>query len=355
MTLQPQATGKPEGVENASRLRLRRFDEDQAGWQRFLSGLGSATLYHKDSWTKVLARTYGFQFWLATLREGEEIVAGCLFAQPHFSRRFVALPFSDTCPPLSRDPEQAAALLRALAAEAPPGRTYEVRGTSNSSPWKTVDHFVSWRLTLDRPLPKIEGSLAANFRRNLRRASHESIRIERGSGLDMLERFYDLQVVSRRRMGLPPQPWRFFELVRESFMPRDSFEVWIARENSSDVASAVFLHDERVVYYKWGARRSLSPSSANHLLFWSAIEEFASRAQIFDLGRTDIRNQGLMRFKRELGASASPLPTSFFPLPPKLVSAEVLSGPWSVVTKLWRHMPIPATKLAGRLVYRFLA
>ena len=352
---QKQAAVSTERLGKVANLRLRRLDEDHATWQRLLSGVGSATLYHRDSWIKVLARTYGFQFWLATLWKEDEIIAGCIFAQPRFSRRLISLPFSDACPPLSREPQSAADLLDALEAAAPPGRIYEVRGMRGPSSWPTVECFVKWQLPLDRPLGQIERSLSVNFRRNLRRASREAITIERGSSLDLLQRFYKLQLLSRRRLGLPPQPWRFFKLVREGFSPTGNFEVWVAQENGKDVASAIFLHDGFVIHYKWGARRSNSPSSANHLLFWNTIEEFASRAQVLDLGRTDIRNPGLMRFKGELGATAYPLPSSFYPQAPKNVSSEILTGHWALMAKLWRRMPLPATALAGRLVYRFLA
>jgi hypothetical protein len=349
------ASVSSERLAKAANLRLRRLDEDSAVWQRLLSEVGSAGLYHRDSWVKVLAHSYGFQFWLATLSERDEIIAGCIFAQPRFSRRLISLPFSDACPPLSREPQGAADLLDTLAAAAPPGRIYEVRDVRGPSSWATVECFVKWQLPLDRPLRQIERSLSVNFRRNLRRAAREAIIIEHGSSLDFLQRFYTLQLLSRRRLGLPPQPWKFFKLVREGFAPTDNFEVWMAKENGKDVASAVFLHDRFVVHYKWGARRSNSPSSANHLLFWNAIEEFASRALIFDLGRTDVRNQGLMRFKRELGASPRPLPSSFYPQAPKHVSSEILTGNWAFMAKSWRHLPIFATALAGRLIYRFLA
>ena len=131
--------------------------------------------------------------------------------------------------------------------------------------------------------------------------------------------------------------------------------MWIARENHEDVASAVFLRDGDVVHYKWGARRSNNRSCANHLLFWNAIEEFANRTRLLDLGRTDIRNQGLMRFKNELGASASPMPSSFYPRAPRQVSPEVLTGSRAIVARIWRRLPIFATELAGRVTYRFLA
>ena len=86
----------------------------------------------------------------------------------------------------------------------------------------------------------------------------------------------------------------------------------------------------------------------------SAIEEYAARRHILDLGRADVRIQGLMRFKAELGAVPIPLPFSVYPQAPNQVNAEVLTGTWATMAKVWRRMPIFATAMAGRVVYRFL-
>jgi hypothetical protein len=128
----------------------------------------------------------------------------------------------------------------------------------------------------------------------------------------------------------------------------------MASDNGEDVASAVFLGDGDVIHYKWGARRLNHRSNANHLLFWNAIEEFAPRARSMDLGRADTRNQGLMRFKAELGATLSPLPTSYYPRAPRHVSAEVLTGGRAILAAILSRMPVFATKIAGRVAYRYL-
>lgn len=339
---------------SAIQLRLRPFKEGRALWHELLDSFPGATLYHRDSWLQLLDRAYSLPLWLATIDQDATVVAGCVFARAPLSRRFISLPFSDSCPPIARDPAAAHWLLNALIAQTPSNRAYEVRGIGGVASWETVECFADWRLNLDRPLARIERALAVNFRRNLQRTSRQAIRIERGNGVDLLERFYAMQLESRRRMGLPPQPWRFFKLTREIFAAEGNFEAWIAREHGEDVASAVFLRDGDVVHYKWGARRFNYRSYANHLLFWNAIEEFAPRTRILDLGRTDVRNEGLMRFKKELGATASPLPFSFYPRAPKRVSAEVLTGASAMLAGVWRRLPIFATQVAGRVVYRFL-
>jgi lipid II:glycine glycyltransferase (peptidoglycan interpeptide bridge formation enzyme) len=132
--------------------------------------------------------------------------------------------------------------------------------------------------------------------------------------------------------------------------------VWIASQNGKDVSSAVFLRDRDVAYYKWGARRPGHQSSANHLLFWNAIEEFVSQGvHTLDLGRADVRNQGLTRFKKGLGAIAESLPYSFYPRVPASVSPEMLTGTGRFVSKVWARLPIVATKILGGAIYRFLA
>jgi hypothetical protein len=346
--------GSPDSLGRATEFHLQPFNQNSGPWQELLSISPDATLYHDDAWIALLRRAYGYPLWLATLHRDGAVAAGCVFARVSASRRFISLPFSDTSPPLIRQPDDSRWLLDALAKHAPPHRFYEVRGIGGMAPWETVQCFANWRLELDRPLAQIEGALSTNFRRNLRRASQQAISIERGSSSDLLKRFYAMQLESRRRMGIPPQPWHFFKLVREIFVAENSFEVWIANEKGTDVASAVFLSHRDVIHYKWGARRPDHRSHANHLLFWNAIGDFTHRARVLDLGRADVRNEGLTRFKRELGASAIPLPSAFYPRAPRQTSGEVLTGAWAILAKVWRRLPIFATQLGGRALYRYL-
>lgn len=342
------------GPEHGVRLRLAPFDEDRELWLDLVHASPGATLYHREAWIKLLAQAYSLPLCIATLHRGSSVLAGCVFARAPLSNRFVSLPFSDSCPPLASEPEAAQQLLSELSKEAPARSSYEIRGIAGPAKWQDVGCFTQWRLSIDQPLARIGESLAQNFKRNLRRASNQRIRVEHGGDIKLLERFYEIQLESRRRLGLPSQPWRFFRLAHETFAADGNLDVWIAAENGRDSASAVFLRDGDVIHYKWGARRSISNSSANHLLFWNAIEEFAPNSRILDLGRTDVRNHGLMRFKKELGATVNPLPSSFYPRAPRQVSAEALTGGFAVGARVWRRLPIFATQLVSRAIYRFL-
>ncbi len=337
-------------------LQFRPFSGAEAIWRQLLEAAPVSTLYHRPSWIELLGRAYGFSFWLATIHQNGKVRAGCLFARSRnpFRRGFVSLPFSDTCPPLATDRSAANELLDALIAENAPGAAYEIRGIEGAAPWRTAECFTNWRLELDRPIASIADALASNFRRNLQRSRQQGIKVDQGCGIDYIERFYALQLESRRGFGLPPQPSQFFKLTQQIF-GRD-VALWIASQNGKDVSSAVFLRDGDIAYYKWGARLPGHQSSANHLLFWGVIEEFVSQGvHTLDLGRADIRNQGLTRFKKELGAVAEPLPYSFYPRVPASVSPEMLTGTGRFVSKVWARLPIVATKILGGAIYRFLA
>lgn len=333
------------------------FEEGRAIWTEMRTKCATTTLYHHHSWLELLNRAYGFSLHLVTLEENRGVVAACILARTKtpLVRRFVSLPFSDYCPPLSLDDEAAKRLMKALMERAFPAAALEVRGIGAAEGWHCAERFVNWTLRFEHGLTTVERGLSPNFRRNLRRAVRENITVCRGAGEDYLRRFYRMHLLTRRRFGLPAQPWRFFKLVREIFGPSNDLGIWVASRGGRDVASVVLLSAGNKVYYKWGARRPGDDSRANHLLMWNAIEDHCSRAHMIDLGRTDTRNHGLMRFKKELGANATSLQYSYYPRAPNQVSAEALDGVHKSVAAVWSHLPIFATRLLGRAVYRYLA
>ena len=336
---------------------LESFRQDKLKWEWLIGNAPGVSLYHRLPWIELLSRAYGFSFSLAYVSKDGIPLAGCLLARTKypFGRRFVSLPFSDACAPLALNGEAADELLAALTVQGPAKAAYEIRGVKGPWPWHTIDCFANWTLELGHPLRMLERGLAVNFRRNVKRALERNIRIERGSGLSYLRRFYKLQLESRRRQGVPPQPWRFFKLLHEIFAPPGNLDVWIALEDEEDVACIVFLIDENLVHYKWGARRADRQACANHLLFWTAIEEFARWKGVVDLGRTDVRNHGLMRFKKELGAQLSPTPFSFYPQLPGQISSEVVTGKRRVAAEILRRLPIFVTRTLGEAAYGFFA
>ena len=327
------------------------------GWKELCEASGNATLFHTPAWAAVLRRAYGFRVLAATVERSGKVIAGCLLSRTRnpFVRRFVGLPFSDSCAPLGVDDDAVAALMRGLAADPHIRGSLEIRGIKASAPWQTVDCFEQWSLDLSRPFAEIQRGADRNFRRQVKRAASEMLKIETGDSAAMLDRFYAIQLETRRRLGVPPQPLRFFSLVRESFARTHGLEVWLASNAGRDEAAVVLLRDGPTLYAKWSARAAECTAGAAHLLFFSILEHHAGKAAALDLGRTDSRNTGLARFKTEMGATAAPLPYSYFPHTPRHTSAEDPDRSTGALARIWRRLPLPVTRAVGAVVYRYLA
>ena len=347
---------KPLKTAGGAELQFRSFERFRGEWQDFVETVPEATLYHREPWLQLLKLAHGTNVHIATLEEGPEILAGCLFARSSraFGGRLVSLPDSELCPVLARDDASRRALLAALAAHPQTRDGFEIHGSAAEEPWETVQVFAQWTLDLQKTIKALHGALDKDVRRNMRRAVEAGIRAEHGDSIEYLRRFYRLYLETRRRLGVPPRPFRYFKALHRIFGPRKSLSVWLAADRGMDLAGLVMLHEGDTLYAKMNARAAVCPNGANHLLFTSALTEFAGCAKTWDLGRVDIRNRGLSEFKRRLGATATPLPYAYLPRAPRNVSSEVLSGPALLVSRVCQRLPLWGTRAVGAAAYRFL-
>jgi hypothetical protein len=84
------------------------------------------------------------------------------------------------------------------------------------------------------------------------------------------------------------------------------------------------------------------------------IEAYAGKARSLDFGRCDMRNQGLVRSKSDLGCVARALPHAFYPKAPRNISSEVLGGPAKILSGVWKRLPLPVTRVLGAALYRYM-
>jgi len=337
-------------------LNVTPWSDGLPMWRAALSQLAGATFYHCESWIETLRGSYPIKLEVATLHRHGVLRAAAVFARSKglFSTRLVSLPFSDCGEPLAVDDESRTEFLRALASSNQ-GASIEIRGAAGPAPWKNIDCFVHWTLDLKRPYHEINAGFSRTVRSGIKRGRKDNIRIVRGTNPAYLARFFDLQLQTRRRLGIPPQPFKFFATVHEKFSRRGDCEVWFATLDGRDQAGLVVLRNDDELCYKWGARDENCHPGANHLLVASMIEAHAGQVSSIDFGRCDTRNQGLVRSKAEIGCVSRPLPYAFFPVAPRSISSEVLSGPAKVLSTVWKRLPLPVTRVLGEALYRYMA
>jgi CelD/BcsL family acetyltransferase involved in cellulose biosynthesis len=333
-------------------------------WRSFIASHAEALVFHRPAWSEMIADCYGYRpFVLASLDAANAVVGGLPVLEVRSLRgrpRWVALPFSDLCPPLLGPQVTTSDFARALdrARVAAGIRTFEVRSALPASGnihlhGDAVIH--TTRLERD-PNALLARCHRSQVQRNVRRAEREQkLSIRRaGSSRELTRTYYGLHVETRRRQGMPVQPRRFFEALWTYMLEPGDGYLLLADADGEAVAGAVFLNGAATVTYKYGASSaafwSLRP---NHLLFWHALRESCGGGyRWFDFGRSDLSDQGLRSFKS--GWAAEERPLQYATLAEQAPEHGGGRG-FAAARAVLRHSPGWACRAAGELFYRYAA
>jgi lipid II:glycine glycyltransferase (peptidoglycan interpeptide bridge formation enzyme) len=332
-------------------------------WRTFVEGHPRASVFHSPEWLEALRRTYGYEpIGLTTSAPGEKITNGVVFCRVKSwltGRRMVSLPFSDHCQPLAETEAELEHLVYALEVERATSRSryVEIRpidlaGSTRSS-FNTDRTFYFHRLSLKPTLDEIfHGFHKDCVQRKIRRAQREELSYEDGRSDTLLDQFYQLLTVTRRRHGLPPQPLTWFRNLIACM--GDKLKIRVTSKDGRPVASILTLQNKDTLTYKYGGSdRSLSNLGGMQLLFWKTIEE-AKRDGLaeFDMGRSDWHNHGLVDFKKRWGATQSEL--AYLRYQPQRLLPSVPVVGMLVARQLFALAPNGLILKVGRALYRHL-
>jgi CelD/BcsL family acetyltransferase involved in cellulose biosynthesis len=341
-------------------MRARRLDPiADPAWAALLDASPSAQAFHHPRWLELLRDQYGYGFHAWGVEDGGELVAALPVARVESrltGRRHVALPFTDSCPPVvHQDADDSAleALGEALAGERrQTGLDLQVHGELREIPGAFVqERFFVHRLALSPDVAEVEkGFSKSQVRRGISRAVREGLVGSHRTDEHALDSFFELHVGTRKRLGVPTQPRSFIRRFARLFEDGLGF-VQLVELDGRPVAAGVFLTFNGTVIYKYGASdaRELQ-KRPNNLMFMEAIRfgcEHGYRA--LDFGRTDPENEGLRAFKRSWGAEELPLPYTF------LADRPPDPGPSrrnAIMGAVIRRSPAAVGRLIGHTLYR---
>jgi CelD/BcsL family acetyltransferase involved in cellulose biosynthesis len=330
---------------------------DDPRWRDFVESRADASIFHHPAWAKLLADCYGYRAMAVGLADrGGALTAGLPVIDvsgPLGGRRWVSLPFTDACPVLTddRSAETVAALLE--VSRSARLDVLELRGALPEHP-AVQRHaaFVRHTLSLTADPGVTWERLRKNHRRSVHDAERAGIRIERGTSAKDLEIFYGLHLRTRRRLGVPIQPRRFFRLLLERVIEPGLGFVLTAYAGPVPVASSIFSSWNGTVTYKYGARdERLTRLDANQLLFWTAIR-WASEVghHTFDLGRSNVEQASLRSFKTGWGAREEPLAYSRISRSPVRTHSSGFENAMSLII---RNSGPWVCRTVGELFYRY--
>lgn len=356
----------PVSEHRTASKQVYRFNPlEDVRWDRFVLRHARSSLFHSSAWLKALHRTYGYvPIAFTTSSPATELsnaAVFCLVKSWLTGRRLVSLPFSDHCDLLVDRQSDCAAMDSLLAEEL---RREELRyierrliGSNSTEPGRST--YCLHQLDLRPGIVELFRKLhQQSTQRKIRRAEREGLTYQEGRSEALLQTFDRLWLLTRRRHLAPPQPLKWFRNLIECF--GEALSIQVAFKDRRAVAAILTLRHKDVLVYKYGCSDArFHPYGAMHALFWRAIVAAKqSGARLFDLGRSEWRNQGLITFKDRLGASRVDLTYSLLSSTceqarPVLVGSR---PDWRerLLKRIAPSLPDPVFRAIGTALYRHI-
>lgn len=323
---------------------------DEPSWQTYLNSYPDATIYHTLEWRDIIHYEYGFETLYLLAKEGGKVV-GIL---PMFlvknlrGRRLVSLPFSIYGGPLGDTGEVVSVLIE---------KSIELvrNGTASSleiRPHKAIGDNIGlvsseWGIGTNIDLTVGIDALWKGLtdRNDVNRAIRKGLNF-RISDSEGIEGFYRLQLMTRKRFGLPTPTLKYYKSFFEK-MP-GMVKLALVENGNSPVAGGIFFSHKKTVLYVLGAsdHRCLS-SRPNDLLIWEMIKWGSENGyKTLDLGVVPTAYKGLISFKTKWGGGHSVVSKYIYPSLPSKVGSEG--------STFFKVMPIGIAKVIGPKAIRLL-
>ncbi len=335
---------------------------DYADWNRRIESLGSSSFFNTIEWARVLSESYGYEpCYVVGIEDGKYV---SLLPMMHVDswatgRRGVAIPFSDYCNPVGIGPANSDEILEYLRkyGKSKKWRYFEVRRGEHFLPAvPSSSTYLHHTLDLTAGDKFVFGRLKGAVRTSIRKADKAGVDVTFANSMESVRLFYRLHCETRRRHGLPPQPFVFFENLYRHVLSKGMGVVVTANYKGAVIAASVFCHFEQYAIFKFGASDlRFQEFRCSTLVMWKAIQWYIERGcSQLSLGRTDAVNSGLRRFKLGWGASETGLSYVKYDFQrEQFVSGtnhDMESG-----YRLARMLPLSVNRLVGNLLYRHMA
>lgn len=341
-------------VDELNNLTL--LSPESQNWRTFAARHATSPM-QRPPWLDALTSAYGLEARIMALTDPQ---GGMLAALPMirsklpWRRRWTALPFTDTLQPVAVDARHRDELLIAAAKD---GDTEPIliRSHAPLDGWFTRQVGTMQVLDLSNGVAGVLRSADAHHRRNVRRAQRP------GGGLtakpinsrsEFLGAGLTLMAQSRRRLGAPTQPHRYWSQMWELHEQDEALTIGVYLGDKL-VATGVFIIGSNHAVYKYGASDSaLWKLRTNYLMFATAFDHIAARGvQSMDLGISDLGNTSLREYKARWGGEEQPAHFS-------ATDAQLLPDtlePGRLLTQAIQHTPVFVGRTIGSLAYPLVA
>lgn len=341
-------------------------------WDLFVENHPFGWICHLSSWKRVIENSFPHikGNFLALLNDsGEKIEAALPFYFVNswiFGRRLVSIPYATICDPLVSSVDYFDAFYKKLIeiCRLEKCKSIEIRAL-NSLPY--IPHekihkciiYVHHYLMLNDSLDSIWKLFHRNPKYCIRKAKNNGITVKESEPDEIdktLEVFYSLHKKTRKRLGLPLHPFKFLHNLVREFAPKKQLTFFIACNHGKPIGALLALKFKDRFSAEYIANDpDFREASPNHLLFWEAIKKaHINGFKIFDFGRTEKNNSGLMEFKSRWGTRCVDLPIFFWPDDINRKKYTINQCSKSIIRKLCKYAPALMQKYIGNFCYKHL-
>jgi hypothetical protein len=361
---QQQGAGSPQWLS----------PEHESEWDAFVLSHPQGSLYHTTEWKRVLEQAFPHirgRFLVLRSQDSRAIQAGLPVYRANswlLGSRLVSIPFATVCDPLVGAATEWYSLAAELKTECSATRSkkFVLRAALAAGqvppPFAGSSQFKHHGLQLD---PDFD-ALCRRFdkqsvRQKAEKARKAGVTVEEHSDTAGMAVSHELLATTRRRLSLPPMPARFFESIQQNLRP-EHLRIFLAYQKSQTVACHIVLIFKDLWISEYSGNADGAISGVNQLLYLETIRQAcAAGAQKFSFGRTSIRNEGLLSYKRRWGTIEENL-TDYSLLPDGWQEPQAAgngspaedSGLYALCQRVIAKAPMPVCKLIGDFCYRHL-
>lgn len=334
-------------------------------WDEFVRNHPGGTIFHTTKWAGVLQKTYSYKPCFFAAEQDGKFRAGFPFfiIKNFFSgSRLVALPFTDDCPPLFICPEDLKGIIFTITKMIKEicVQNVEIRtgyfNLFNEFNLKPYFYYKKFYLDLKPGLNFLwKRFKQKSIRYPIKKAQNYGVEISHSRDKEDVLLFYKLNLLTRKKHGVFPQPYKFFLNIHQKLLSSDYGFMLIAYYRNRPIAASIFFTYNHIIHHKFNASDpNYLRYQPNHLILWTAIQWAVENGyKIMDLGRTAPDNIGLMAFKRHWGAKEFDLPYYYWPNIRGASSTKESNVKYRIASSIISRTPLPVLKFAGHFFYKY--
>ena len=337
-------------------------------WEEIINN-NDASIFHHPAWFSVLSKSYGLNARIISKQSQAGNYQSSVFSERNivesfqFSveggipfvvkrNKYVSFPFSDYVRLLNSNEDNNAIIAKLIKSK--PDIEIELRDKydGNGFECKLVGykHFLSLLPSKDQIFSTFKKT---QVQQPIQKALRDGLTFSIKTDYESVIYFYDLHLLTRKKLGVPIQPKKFFYHTWNEIINKGLGFVVLVYLKDKIISSGIFAGFNNTLTYKFSASYpDYLKYRPNNLMLWAGIQEAKRRGfEIFDFGRTDLETEGLRKFKQGWGTVEEPLYYSYYPKVPEDSKYKFVKD--KIVAPIIRHSPKFVCRWSGELLYKY--